>query len=69
SGGQFILINATALTSSCRRKAGVGGVTRKSGLVDRDMTSPPHDQAREFRTTHNAHVKGDVTRGMKLIKR
>ncbi|MDD9363009.1 MAG: hypothetical protein PV344_08810, partial [Anaplasma sp.] len=61
--------NARALTSSCRRKAGVGGVTRKSGLVDRVMTSQPHDLAREFRTTHSAHVKRDVTRGIKAIKR
>ncbi|MDD9362818.1 MAG: hypothetical protein PV344_07850, partial [Anaplasma sp.] len=59
----------TALTSSCRRKAGFGGMTRKSGLVDRVMTSQPHDLAREFQTTHNTHVKRDVTRGMKGIKR
>ncbi|MDD9362819.1 MAG: hypothetical protein PV344_07855 [Anaplasma sp.] len=32
------------------------------------MTSQPHDLARECQTTHNAHVKRDVTRGMKLIK-
>ncbi|MDD9363067.1 MAG: hypothetical protein PV344_09105 [Anaplasma sp.] len=38
-------------------------------MVDRVMTSQPHDLAREFRTTHNAHVKRDVMRGMKLIKR
>ncbi|MDD9362565.1 MAG: hypothetical protein PV344_06560, partial [Anaplasma sp.] len=62
-------INATALTSSCRRKAGVGGVTRKFGLVDRVMTSQPHDLAREFQTTHNAHVKRDATCGMKVITR
>ncbi|MDD9362418.1 MAG: hypothetical protein PV344_05795 [Anaplasma sp.] len=55
-------------TSSCRRKSGVGGVTQKSGLVDRVMTSQPHDLAREFKTTHNAHVKRDVTRGMKATK-
>ncbi|MDD9362236.1 MAG: hypothetical protein PV344_04845 [Anaplasma sp.] len=60
--------NARALTSSCRRKAGVGGVTRKSGLVDGVMTSQPHDLAREFRTTHNAHEERDVARGTKLIK-
>ncbi|MDD9361745.1 MAG: hypothetical protein PV344_02320 [Anaplasma sp.] len=61
--------NATALTSSCRRKAGVGGVTGKSELVDRVMASQPHDLAREFQTTHNAHVKRDVRRGIKVIKR
>ncbi|MDD9362918.1 MAG: hypothetical protein PV344_08350, partial [Anaplasma sp.] len=55
--------------SSCRRKAGVGGVTRKSGLVERVMTSQPHDLAREFQTTHNACVKRDVTREIKVIKR
>ncbi|MDD9361826.1 MAG: hypothetical protein PV344_02735 [Anaplasma sp.] len=38
-------------------------------MVDRVMTSQPHDLAREFRTTHNAHVKCDVTRGMTVIKR
>ncbi|MDD9361817.1 MAG: hypothetical protein PV344_02690, partial [Anaplasma sp.] len=54
--------NATASTSSCRRKAGVGGVTRKYGLVDRIPTSQPHDFAREFRTTHNAHVTSCVER-------
>ncbi|MDD9362426.1 MAG: hypothetical protein PV344_05840 [Anaplasma sp.] len=63
------LFNATALTSSCSRKAGVGGVTPKSGLVDRVMKSQPHDLARKFQTTHSAHVKRDVTRGMKVIKR
>ncbi|MDD9362363.1 MAG: hypothetical protein PV344_05520, partial [Anaplasma sp.] len=62
-------INTTALTSSCRRKAGVGGVTGKSGLVDRVMTSQPHDLAQEFPTTHTAHVRRDVTHGMKVIKR
>ncbi|MDD9362123.1 MAG: hypothetical protein PV344_04275, partial [Anaplasma sp.] len=60
---------STPLTSSCQRKAGVGGGTGKSGLVDRVTTSQPHDLAREFRTTHNAHVKRDITRGMKVIKR
>ncbi|MDD9362488.1 MAG: hypothetical protein PV344_06170, partial [Anaplasma sp.] len=60
--------NATVLTSSCRRKASVGGMTRKSGLVDRVTTSQPHDLAREFRTAHNAHMKHDVTRGIKVIK-
>ncbi|MDD9362551.1 MAG: hypothetical protein PV344_06485, partial [Anaplasma sp.] len=61
--------NATALISSRRRKAGVGGVTRKSGLVDRVMTSSqPHDLALEFQTTHSAHVKRNVTRRMKVIK-
>ncbi|MDD9362646.1 MAG: hypothetical protein PV344_06970, partial [Anaplasma sp.] len=59
----------TALTSSCRRKAGVGGVTGKCGLGDRVMTSQPHDLAGEFETTHNAHLKRKVTRGMKVIKR
>ncbi|MDD9362636.1 MAG: hypothetical protein PV344_06920 [Anaplasma sp.] len=39
------------------------------GLVDGVMTSHPHDLAREFRTTHSAHVKRDVTRGVKAIKR
>ncbi|MDD9362086.1 MAG: hypothetical protein PV344_04085 [Anaplasma sp.] len=34
-------------------------------MVDRVMTSQPHDLAREF---HTAHVKRDVTRGMKVIK-
>ncbi|MDD9362421.1 MAG: hypothetical protein PV344_05810, partial [Anaplasma sp.] len=58
-----------AATSSCRRKAGVGGVTAKSGLVYRVVTSQPHDLAREFQTTHSAHVERDVTRGMKVIKR
>ncbi|MDD9362835.1 MAG: hypothetical protein PV344_07935 [Anaplasma sp.] len=38
-------------------------------MVDRVMTSQPHDLAREFGTTHNAHVKRDVTRRMKVIKR
>ncbi|MDD9362028.1 MAG: hypothetical protein PV344_03785, partial [Anaplasma sp.] len=62
--------NATALTSSCRRKAGVGGMTQKSGIGRyRVMTSQPHDLAREFQTTHNARVKRDVTRGVKVIKR
>ncbi|MDD9361793.1 MAG: hypothetical protein PV344_02565 [Anaplasma sp.] len=37
-------------------------------MVDRVMTSQPHDLAREFQT-HNSHVKRDVTRGMKVIKR
>ncbi|MDD9361704.1 MAG: hypothetical protein PV344_02105 [Anaplasma sp.] len=38
-------------------------------MVDRVMMSQPHDLAREFRTTHNAHVKRDATRGMKVMKR
>ncbi|MDD9362967.1 MAG: hypothetical protein PV344_08600 [Anaplasma sp.] len=38
-------------------------------MVDRVMASQPHDLAWEFRTTHSAHVKRDVTRGMKLTKR
>ncbi|MDD9362351.1 MAG: hypothetical protein PV344_05455 [Anaplasma sp.] len=38
-------------------------------MGDRVMTSQPHDLAREFRTTDNTHVKRDVTRGMKVIKR
>ncbi|MDD9362411.1 MAG: hypothetical protein PV344_05760 [Anaplasma sp.] len=38
-------------------------------MVERVMTSQPHDLAREFQTTHNAQVKRDVTRGMKVIKR
>ncbi|MDD9362945.1 MAG: hypothetical protein PV344_08485 [Anaplasma sp.] len=37
-------------------------------MVDGVMTSQPHDLAREFYTTHNANVKRDVTRGMKVIK-
>ncbi|MDD9362574.1 MAG: hypothetical protein PV344_06605 [Anaplasma sp.] len=48
---------------------GVGGVMGKSGLVYRVMTSQPHDLVREFQTTHNAHVKRDVTRGIKVTKR
>ncbi|MDD9362647.1 MAG: hypothetical protein PV344_06975 [Anaplasma sp.] len=36
-------------------------------MVDRAMTSQPHDLAQGFQTTHNAHVKRDVTRGMKVI--
>ncbi|MDD9362409.1 MAG: hypothetical protein PV344_05750 [Anaplasma sp.] len=40
--------NAIALTSSCRRKAGVCGVTGKSELVDSVMTSQPHDLAWKF---------------------
>ncbi|MDD9361706.1 MAG: hypothetical protein PV344_02115 [Anaplasma sp.] len=38
-------------------------------MVDRVMTSQPHDLAREFQTTRDAYVKRDVTRGMKVIKR
>ncbi|MDD9361645.1 MAG: hypothetical protein PV344_01810 [Anaplasma sp.] len=38
-------------------------------MVDRVMTSQPHDLAREFQTTHNAPVKRDVTHGMKVIER
>ncbi|MDD9362391.1 MAG: hypothetical protein PV344_05660 [Anaplasma sp.] len=38
-------------------------------MVDKVMTSQPHDLARKFQTTHNAHVQRDVTRGMKVIKR
>ncbi|MDD9362557.1 MAG: hypothetical protein PV344_06515 [Anaplasma sp.] len=38
-------------------------------MVHRVMTSQPHDLAREFQTTHSTHVKRDVTRGMKAIKR
>ncbi|MDD9362419.1 MAG: hypothetical protein PV344_05800, partial [Anaplasma sp.] len=52
--------NATVLTSSCRRK--VGGVMGRSRLVDRVMTSQPHDLAREFQTTHNTHVKRVTSR-------
>ncbi|MDD9362571.1 MAG: hypothetical protein PV344_06590 [Anaplasma sp.] len=37
-------------------------------MVDRVMASQPHDLARGFQT-HNAHVKHDVTRGMKVMKR
>ncbi|MDD9361832.1 MAG: hypothetical protein PV344_02765 [Anaplasma sp.] len=38
-------------------------------MVDSGMTSQPHDLAREFQTTHNAHVKRGFTRGMKVIKK
>ncbi|MDD9361818.1 MAG: hypothetical protein PV344_02695 [Anaplasma sp.] len=38
-------------------------------MVSRIMTSQPHDHAREFQTTHNAHEKRDVTRGMKVMTR
>ncbi|MDD9362957.1 MAG: hypothetical protein PV344_08550 [Anaplasma sp.] len=38
-------------------------------MVDRIMASQPHDLAREFQTTNNAHEKRDVRRGMKVIKR
>ncbi|MDD9362568.1 MAG: hypothetical protein PV344_06575 [Anaplasma sp.] len=38
-------------------------------MVDRVTTSQPHDLTREFQTTHNAHVKRDVTHGMKVTKR
>ncbi|MDD9361721.1 MAG: hypothetical protein PV344_02195 [Anaplasma sp.] len=38
-------------------------------MVDRVMRSQPNDLAREFQTSHNAHVKRDVRRGMKVIKR
>ncbi|MDD9362950.1 MAG: hypothetical protein PV344_08510 [Anaplasma sp.] len=38
-------------------------------MVNRIMTSQPHDLAREFQTTYNAHEKPDVTRGMKVITR
>ncbi|MDD9362595.1 MAG: hypothetical protein PV344_06710 [Anaplasma sp.] len=38
-------------------------------MVDRVMTSQPHDLAQEFRTTHDAHVKRDVTHGTEAIKR
>ncbi|MDD9362509.1 MAG: hypothetical protein PV344_06275, partial [Anaplasma sp.] len=62
------IFNAIALTSSCRRKSGIGSVTRKSGIGRYGQTSQPRDLAREFQTTHNAHVKCDVTRGMKVIK-
>ncbi|MDD9361689.1 MAG: hypothetical protein PV344_02030, partial [Anaplasma sp.] len=33
------------------------------------MTSQPHDLAQELQTTHSAHLKRDVTRGMKVITR
>ncbi|MDD9362515.1 MAG: hypothetical protein PV344_06305 [Anaplasma sp.] len=36
-------------------------------MVDRVMTSQPHDLAREFQ--NNAHVKSDLMRGVKVIKR
>ncbi|MDD9362338.1 MAG: hypothetical protein PV344_05385 [Anaplasma sp.] len=38
-------------------------------MVDMVVTSQPHDLARKFQTTHNAHVKHHVRRGMKVIKR
>ncbi|MDD9361449.1 MAG: hypothetical protein PV344_00760 [Anaplasma sp.] len=38
-------------------------------MVDTVMTSQPHYLARGFRTTHNAHEKRYVTRGMKAITR
>ncbi|MDD9361651.1 MAG: hypothetical protein PV344_01840 [Anaplasma sp.] len=38
-------------------------------MVDRVMTSQPHDLAWEFQTMRNAHVKRHVTREMKVIKR
>ncbi|MDD9361800.1 MAG: hypothetical protein PV344_02605, partial [Anaplasma sp.] len=39
------------------------------GLVDGVMTSQPHDLAQELQTTHSAHVKRNLTRGIKVIKR
>ncbi|MDD9362740.1 MAG: hypothetical protein PV344_07450, partial [Anaplasma sp.] len=53
----LVIFNAKALTSSCRRKTGVGGVTRKSVIGRRVMMSQPHDLALVFQTMHNAHVK------------
>ncbi|MDD9362759.1 MAG: hypothetical protein PV344_07545, partial [Anaplasma sp.] len=38
-------------------------------MVCKVMTSQPHDLAREFQITHNAHKKRYVTRGMKVITR
>ncbi|MDD9361636.1 MAG: hypothetical protein PV344_01755 [Anaplasma sp.] len=38
-------------------------------MVDRVMTSQPHDLVREFQTTRNAHENREVTRGMKVITR
>ncbi|MDD9362451.1 MAG: hypothetical protein PV344_05965 [Anaplasma sp.] len=38
-------------------------------MADRVMTSQPHDLAREFKKTHNAHEKRQVTRGIKVITR
>ncbi|MDD9362663.1 MAG: hypothetical protein PV344_07055 [Anaplasma sp.] len=38
-------------------------------MVGRVMTSQPHDLAQELQTAHSDHVKCDVTRGMKVIKR
>ncbi|MDD9361673.1 MAG: hypothetical protein PV344_01950, partial [Anaplasma sp.] len=58
-----------ALTSSFAEKQASVAYRENPGLVDRVMTSQPYDLAREFRTTHNAHVKRDVTRGVKVIKR
>lgn len=43
-------------------------MTQKSWWVNGVMTSKPHDLAGGFPTTHNAHVKCDVTRRMKVIK-
>ncbi|MDD9362674.1 MAG: hypothetical protein PV344_07110 [Anaplasma sp.] len=33
------------------------------------ITSQPHDLARDFETTHSAHLKRDVTRGITVITR
>ncbi|MDD9362219.1 MAG: hypothetical protein PV344_04755 [Anaplasma sp.] len=38
-------------------------------MIDRVLTSQPHDLAREFQTNHDAHVKRDVMHGIKVIKR
>ncbi|MDD9362429.1 MAG: hypothetical protein PV344_05855 [Anaplasma sp.] len=38
-------------------------------MVDRVMTSQPHDLARDFQRTHDAQVQTDVTHGMKVITR
>lgn len=43
--------NTIALRSLCLRKAGVGGVTGKSRLVNRVMTLQPDELSREFQTT------------------
>ncbi|MDD9362695.1 MAG: hypothetical protein PV344_07215 [Anaplasma sp.] len=37
--------------------------------MNRVMTSQPHDLAREFQRTNNAHVKRDVTRAIKVMKK
>ncbi|MDD9361328.1 MAG: hypothetical protein PV344_00095 [Anaplasma sp.] len=38
-------------------------------MVGAVMTSQPHDLARKFQTTHEAHAKRYVTRRMRVITR